>query len=265
MNRTAIEWTDWTWNPITGCLHGCPYCYARRLAEGRLKGRNGYDNGFKPTFHPSRLNEPRKIARHSKIFVSSMGDLLGDWVKPTWIQAVIETMRETPQHTYQILTKNPRRLEEFNWPQNAWFGTSWDGTPDALEERYDRVDSMLHVGLNWANAIRFISLEPLLGNPYRVEGFHLEGFDWVIVGAQTGPHAMAPSVAWVDKILSDASEQRIPVFLKDNLRMAWNIQKFPYPQCKGCEFRNPPDGCTAPIEPPYFCRSPITHREAKGE
>ena len=85
MNRSSIEWTRYTWNPVTGCKHGCTYCYARRLAEGRLKGRFGYDNGFEPTFHQNRLLEPQNVKKPSMIFTCSMGDLFGEWVPRQWI------------------------------------------------------------------------------------------------------------------------------------------------------------------------------------
>ena len=102
MNKTGIEWTDYSWNPITGCLNGCPFCYARKLAEGRLRGRAGYPEvkPFDPMFHPDRIDEPKHVKEPSWIFAVSMGDMFSPGIKPKWINRVFDTIRSTPQHQY---------------------------------------------------------------------------------------------------------------------------------------------------------------------
>ena len=112
MNKTKIEWTDYTWNPVTGCLHGCPYCYMQRMVK-----RGIYN--MKPTFYEKRLKSPIGIGNQSKIFVSSTGDLFGHWVPDAWIELVLETVRKCPQHIFQFLTKNPIKYKEFNFPDNS--------------------------------------------------------------------------------------------------------------------------------------------------
>lgn len=137
MNRTNIEWCDYTWNPVTGCLHGCSYCYARRMAKrfGKSEGLPSrppcdcqiglryiaqpgevFPAGFIPTFYPGRLEEPKKVKKPSRIFTVSMGDLFGEWVSPEWIDAVLQVVRECPQHTFIFLSKNPARYEIYEWP-----------------------------------------------------------------------------------------------------------------------------------------------------
>lgn len=215
MNRSSIEWTDYTWNPVTGCKHGCPYCYARRLAEGRLKGRFGYDNGFEPTFHQNRLTEPGGVKKPSRIFTCSMGDLFGEWVPCQWINSVLVFIKINPQHQFQILTKNPARIAQWhNIPENAWLGTSIDGLGSSME----RVDIIR----NLPNGnIKFISFEPLLADvsnmPEWRMGFNTDGIDWIIVGAQTGPRSVKPRTDWVKNIWFDCEWAGIPFFLKDNV------------------------------------------------
>ena len=228
MNRSSIEWTDYTWNPVTGCKHGCTYCYARRLAEGRLKGRFGYDNGFEPTLHWKRLAEPYDVRKPSRIFVSSMGDLMGEWVPTNWVQHLMPTIWNNPQHTFQLLTKNPRRYSDFKWPPNVWFGTSIDGNGSSIE----RLQELREADLNWGDAIRYVSFEPLLADIASQPEFDLEGIDWIIIGSQTGPQARQPDKLWYARIIRKAVRHRIPLFIKDNLEWpdSWTFerpQKFP--------------------------------------
>ncbi len=219
MNRTKIEWCDWSWNPITGCLHGCSYCYARRLAEGRLK--NKYPNGFQPTFWPERLDEPYQIKKPSKIFVCSMGDLFGDWVPRDWILRVLKVAEECPQHTFIFLTKNPIRLIEFNFPPNAWVGVTLDRMQLVRWELLRDLESL---------TVRFISFEPLLCFDEVSAAqifFHQRPPEWVIVGGLTGPQAVQPKHEWVETIISLAREAGTAVFLKDNLDYPEKIREFP--------------------------------------
>jgi protein gp37 len=152
MNKTAIETADYTWNPVSGCNHGCSWCYARTIAA-RFYPK---DIGFAPHFYPGRLSEPAKAKKPSKIFTVSMGDLFGDWVPTLWIAAVLEQVYKNPQHTFQFLTKNPKRLKDFNpWPTNCWVGTTVTNQADADE----RLPWLLKVDAS----VLFVSHEPLLG------------------------------------------------------------------------------------------------------
>lgn len=270
MNKTKIEWADYTWNPVTGCLHGCPYCYARRIAERfgldfapKLGGpgmegaykydspegldtmlelnkpyyKNGriqpYPMAFLPTFHRYRLNEPQKVTKPSKVFVCSMADLFGDWVPDYWIEEVFKACEAAPQHTYLFLTKNPKKY--YNWfpsvgsPQNFWLGASAVNKPD---EKVTEVDGefLTTTAHCTADTMRFfknsfISFEPLLNNV--MQDCDLDGIDWVIVGAQTGPGAKLPKPEWVQGIIDEARYYEIPVFLKDNLKWPEKIQEYP--------------------------------------
>lgn len=200
MNKTKIEWTNYTWNPVTGCKHGCWYCYAKRLAEGKL--RHLYPQGFEPTFWPERLAEPARVKEPSKIFVCSMADLFGEWVPGGWIEAVMEVARANPQHTFQFLTKNPGRYYRRRFPDNAWAGMSFT-RPWGCADMQD-----IDVG------VRFLSIEPLMAEPRL---FKMRGVHWVIIGAMTGPGAVKPKPEWVRVIVTEADRANVPVFLKHNL------------------------------------------------
>jgi len=224
MNRTAIEWTDYTWNPITGCLHGCPYCYARRLAEGRLKGRFGYENGFEPTFHENRLREPYQVKKPSFIFTVSMGDMFGGWVPVNWVNQILEVVINNPRHIFQVLTKNPRayKLYDGELPENLWIGTSVDGSGNS-SKRIKELASIRH------DSVKFVSVEPLLA-PLPSDIYLFEGIQWVIIGAQTGPGAKLPEIEWISTITwQSAAFARIPYFIKDNLVKLWKEKTQVYP------------------------------------
>ena len=238
MNKTPIEWTDFTWNPVTGCFHRCrsEYCYntvkstsplnrfgARffdasgqkvsakdwksRETGGLHTARKGevYPFGYDPTFYPHRLFEPTKVKGPHRIFTVDTGDLFGQWVPEEWIGAVMEVIARCPQHTFQILTKNPGRLVGRRLPKNVWAGTSVSSSGDVA-----RVDALRKV----AAQVRFLSIEPLLGP---VE-FGLHDLEWVIVGAQTGKGAKGPARSWVDHLVASSADAGVPLFLKDNLR-----------------------------------------------
>lgn len=216
MNRTKISWTDMSWNPVSGCTNGCPYCYARKLANGRLKSRYlqnkhyvapGTDpnDPFSPRFWPMRIGDPMDIKAPKKIFVSDMGDLFGPKVPKIWQQLVLDVVALCEQHTFQFLTKCPDRLPEI-FPDNAWVGTTVTCEEDMwrIRELYGRV----------AAPIRFVSLEPLLGPIKSLEV--LELMDWIIVGAQTRPEKQ-PEMEWVCDILDAVG--KTPIFMKNNLKV----------------------------------------------
>ncbi len=226
MNRTAIEWCDWTWNPVTGCYRRCSYCYARRMAQ-RLKGRYGYpaDDPFRPTFHPEKLTEPRKVKKPSHIFVCSQGELFTEG-QDLWVACVLGIVEDCPQHQFLFLTKNYEQLPRWNlWPENAWVGASATSTGEFI---------IAHKNLIRVNArIKFVSFEPLrerIAFSQYALAVELSGVvDWVILGAMTGPKAKqnAPHLEWVHEIVEAADKAGIPVFEKDNLALPALRQEFP--------------------------------------
>lgn len=208
MQRTKIEWCDYTWNPIVGCLKGCKYCYARKIAT-RFAGGGAFPKGFEPTFHPERLADhfPK---RPSKIFVCSMGELFGDWIPDWQIKDVFGTIQHYPKHTFIFLTKQPQNLIKWTpFPDNCWVGVSVTSNAEMTNAYYGL--SGIHAGK------RFISFEPLLGDIGINDHVNIkEWLDWVIIGAQTKPYR-PPRVEWVKDIVDAADKAGIPVFLKDNL------------------------------------------------
>ncbi|MDY6796984.1 MAG: DUF5131 family protein [Actinomycetota bacterium] len=239
MNRTKIEYCDYTWNPVTGCRHGCWYCYGRRIAERfKQKGnaaqchdctqpRNGLHEvrykggawryGYEPTLYSCRLGEPFRLRKPSVIFVSSMGDLFGEWVPWEWIRFVQSVVEECPQHTFLFLTKNPSRYAEFPFPDNCWLGMTVD-TADAAYNR-TRLWDMKHPN-------RFVSLEPLLEDVSNWIDFR--GIKVCIIGALTGPQARQPEPEWVKAIIDECRAEGVMVFIKDNLRWPEKIQELPW-------------------------------------
>ncbi len=199
MNRTRIEWTDFTWNPVTGCLYACDYCYARRLTA---RFPANFPSGFAPAFHPERLEQPCRVKRPSRVFVCSMADLFGPWVPDEWINAVMEVVRACPRHTFQFLTKNPARYAALTLPENAWYGTTVDRTVVL-----DRIDALRPL-----KRTTFVSFEPLL-EPLDPD---LEGIDALLIGARTQPLRLPPR-EWVERLVARAREAGAAVFMKDNL------------------------------------------------
>jgi protein gp37 len=207
---TGIEWTDETYNPLSGCdkiSPGCAHCYAEVMAK-RLQrmGQPNYRDGFKLTFHPHMLDRPRRWKRPRMIFVNSMSDLFHVGVPLEYIQRVFTVMRETPQHTYQVLTKRADRLAslapEIDWPANVWQGVS-------VENRRftDRIDHLRTVPAT----VRFLSLEPLLGP---LPNLNLEGIHWVIVGGESGNGARPMEEAWVRDIKAQCDRAGVAFFFK---------------------------------------------------
>jgi len=228
LNRTKIDWTDYSWNPITGCLHGCWYCYAKKIPQ-RFPKR--YPYGFKPTFWPQRLLEPSHLKKPAKIFVCSIADIFAPWTMPEWRLAVFQAIQNcTTQHIYQLLTKNPENVKDFYFrylPQpRTWIGATVTGenAPNREDGDWKNISEIkkVHAG------IRFVSFEPLLGLlPFDV---CLEGIDWIIIGKLTGSKRILLRKEWVERILDEAERYDIPVFMKNNLLPDWKgplRQEFP--------------------------------------
>lgn len=209
-DSSSIEWTEATWNPVTGCVKispGCKHCYAERLA-GRLKamGSPRYASGFETAFHPEALLAPTRWKRSRMIFVNSMSDLFQDEVPLSFIKQVFEVMEACPQHTFQVLTKRPHLARaastELPWPPNVWMGTSVEH-PDYLH----RVRELQQVPA----AVRFLSLEPLLA---RFPRLTLSGIHWVIVGGESGPGARPIEPEWVREIRRHCERSQVAFFFK---------------------------------------------------
>lgn len=228
MNKTKIDWATMSWNPVTGCRHGCPYCYAKRTAnrfnaglkdDAPLAGglhvlaeklkSTPYPYGFEPTLHRYRLNQPERQAEPQTVFVCSMADLFGKWVPTSWIVEVLDACQRAPQHRYLFLTKNPERYIELDklavLPRldNFWYGTTVtsDGDPFFISGDHKT----------------FYSIEPIMGWAFKSG---LDGADWVIVGAETGNRAdkVVPRREWINQIAEVCAASETPVFYKNNLR-----------------------------------------------
>jgi len=214
MKKTNIEWTEMTWKIVTGCNHGCPYCYCRRFMKDMT-----------PKYHPDRLKDPMKLKKPSRIFVANTGDLFGEWVKGWQIKEVLNVIADCPQHTFQLLTKNPERYRDFGslerpYPENCWIGTSITCQKDVI-----RVDYIRDIPAG----VRFISFEPILGF---IEKIDLTGIDWVIIGAESVGKADIPkdeksSKKWAGPLIEKVREAGIPLFLKPNLRWPQRIRDYP--------------------------------------
>lgn len=245
MNRTKIEWADYTWNPVTGCRHGCPYCYAARQTErfsgdvrlheqtakhwkntdlyvldepmGAPNGRHiAFPYGFKPTLHKYRMNLPTTLKEGANIFVCSMADLFGTWVPDEWISMVFEFCAKAPQHNYMFLTKDPGRYITLARKgllpkaENMWYGSS---TPTPLTPFF------YGDGYN-----TFLSIEPLLASfesvatQKAIKG--IEKQKWVIIGSETGRRTgkVIPQRSWIDNIIIPLKKWHIPIFMKDSLK-----------------------------------------------
>ena len=202
MNKTKIEWTDYSWNPVTGCLNNCQYCYAKRMYQ-----KNG--RSFKPEFHEDRLNQPLNLKGSKKIFVCSVADLFGDWIPKEWIDNVFSIVKKCPNHTFQFLTKNPKRLLEFSpYPENAWMGCT--ATSQEMAE-----NSIFYLSKIRAS-IRFLSCEPLLSKII-ISPEDMKIINWLIIGACTGHMASQPQKEWVETLTSIGRQAGCAIFFKPNL------------------------------------------------
>lgn len=214
MNRTKIEWTDYTWNPITGCDNGCDYCYARKISM-RFVGN------FIPTFHPERLNEPSKVSKPSLIFADSMSDFWSGGVKQEWRNKIYEVMSNCRQHIFLVLTKNPNKITEIdkeNMPENMWVGVSIT----RFDDRW-RVGSLIaHLDTDIKT---FVSIEPILDDLISSYYFLV---NWIIVGGLTGiKNGFRPKDSTIKEIIRNCKRLKIPLFIKNNLVWKNKIQEFP--------------------------------------
>ncbi|WP_010325442.1 phage Gp37/Gp68 family protein [Marinobacterium stanieri] len=210
--KSKIEWTEQTWNPVTGCTKvspGCKHCYAEVMAH-RLQamGAAGYENGFKLTLMPERLSQPLKRQKPTMYFVNSMSDLFHEDVPFEYIDRVFETIRQTPRHTYQLLTKRADRLADYfssrgNVPGNAWIGVSVEDKQYGVP----RIDALRQVKAE----IRFLSVEPLLEDIGEID---LTNIHWVIVGGESGKGARPMKLEWVERIRIQCEKAGVAFFFK---------------------------------------------------
>lgn len=208
--KSHIEWTEMTWNPVTGCdkiSQGCKFCYAERMAHRlHAMGVDRYRNNFDVTLHEDLVDLPFKWAKPKIVFVNSMSDLFHEDVPLRFIQKVFSTMNRCPQHVFQILTKRSQRLleisHELSWSSNIWMGVSVEN-----EKVQDRIVDLSQVPAK----VRFLSCEPLIG---ALDHLPLNGIHWVIVGGESGPGARPMKSEWVDSILKQCQEQDVSFFFK---------------------------------------------------
>lgn len=208
--NSSIEWTQATWNPLTGCTKispGCAHCYAERMSM-RLKamGQQNYTNGFDLTLHESALELPLKWRKPRTIFVNSMSDLFHEDVPVSFIERVFDVMERAHWHRFQVLTKRAKRLSEVSskltWPDQIWMGVSVES------QRYvDRIDFLRKTPAK----TKFLSLEPLLGP---LKTLNLEGIHWAIVGGESGPGARPMEADWVTDLRDQCRSQQVPFFFK---------------------------------------------------
>ena len=259
MNKSKIEWCDRTWNPITGCLHNCPYCYARTYTrrfctnehgkEGLLSpcsgdcracsemdgvefigdqirvshGNGAFPFGFYPTFHLNRMSRPAGVKKPQNVFVCSMSDLFGEWVPDEYIKRVFDACAAAPWHRYLFLTKNPKRYAQFGDPivkgVESWIGQTLTGI--------DKNPVFLF------GTYAFVSIEPILAP---IDKILYQDVGWVIIGAETGHRTGAgmkvtPKREWIEAIVKECRKYGIPVFLKKSLADVWGeslIQEYPW-------------------------------------
>lgn len=232
ITNEMVDWAWWTWNPITGCWHGCPYCYARDIAN------RFFETNFEPTFYPSRLYAPSntknmtvaRIEREAKkrrinledakifsknVFTCSMADLFGKWVPEEWILQVFQVVKKSPQWNFLFLTKFPQRLQEINdllggFPENVWVGTTVDTQARvALAEKSFR---------NIQASVKWLSIEPMLEN---LQFHSLDMFDLIAIGGQsktTQEAEFQPEWEWVENLLVQARESKTSIYFKENLK-----------------------------------------------
>jgi len=211
MNKTKIEWTEQTWNPTTGCdkvSAGCKNCYAENMAK-RLQamGASGYENGFRLSLMEHRLEQPTKRKTATTYFVNSMSDMFHENIPFSYIDKIFNTIKKTPQHRYQILTKREKRLKKYfesrKVPKNVWLGV----TVENITEGIPRIEKLTEIDAK----IRFLSIEPLLEDLGNID---LKNIHWVIVGGESGNRARKMNESWVENIKNQCKKQDVAFFFK---------------------------------------------------
>jgi len=228
--KEGIEWAGWSWNPVTGCRHGCSYCQARDIAS-RFPER--YPKGFEPHLRKDRLKAPQntpipdsKNLVDRLVFTVSMGDLFGAWIKQSWIDSVLAAVRNAPPWwIFLFLTKNPKRYLTIDFPKNCWIGATAD-TQARADEALECFFALHHgEGVGERPPVLFLSLEPLLEKVdlSREVNVHtgsvplVSALDWIIIGRQTGTRPKQPEWSWVELIMGQARKNKLPVYFKPNL------------------------------------------------
>ena len=215
-----IEWARWSWNPVTGCNHGCDYCYARDIAN---RFTDAFPHGFAPAFYSERLAAPSKTKPkqeldtwtdvdrmgHRNVFTCSMADLFGKWVPYEWIEAVLGTVTDNPQWNFLFLSKFPQRMQEFVFPPNAWVGTSVDtqGAVARAERAFDGIRAK----------VKWLSCEPMME---RLTFKSLHMFDWVVIGGASKSSqtpAFNPHFEWIAHLVNQCNDSGAKVYMKSNL------------------------------------------------
>lgn len=199
MNKTKIEWCDYTWNPVVGCKTGCDYCYAERMNK-RFKWIKDWKE---PEFFQERIDQlMNSTLAPSKIFVGSMCDLFGGWIHSEWIGMVLQAVYNFPEHEFMFLTKHPNRYNMFKFPENSWLGAT-------IEEQHKV--HRLHDLESYKNTLvkKFVSIEPLMGDFWDTQ---FDGMDLVIIGAMTGLKAIKPEDNWIKSI------RHKNIFYKENIK-----------------------------------------------
>jgi protein gp37 len=210
MAKTKIEWTEDTWNPTTGCnkiSSGCLNCYAEKMSFRLQKmGSIKYKDGFNLAIHPNSLREPYGWKKPRMVFVNSMSDLFHEKIPFEFIKQVFKVMNDNPRHTFQVLTKRSQILEEFSkhltWTKNIWMGVTVED-----ENQLFRIDNLRKTDAR----IKFLSCEPLLSDLGKM---NLHGIHWVIVGGESGAKSRPVKEIWVQNILKQCKNERIPFFFK---------------------------------------------------
>jgi len=237
--KRGIEWTDYTWNPVGGCKHGCRWempdgtvaeCYAETVAE--RVAQSSYPNGFEYHYwRPELLNEPLQLQKPSRIFLDSMSDLMGTWVEDDQVEQVLDICRQASWHSFQLLTKNAPRLLKFNFPSNVWVGVS--APPSIMfgrnlsEDQQKRMLLRMVDVLNKVNVpVRWMSIEPLSFDIAPL--LKNSPLAWAVIGAATnGPKTYQPKPEWVDNVLNVLDAQNTKVFFKGNLEWTPWREDFP--------------------------------------
>ena len=236
MNQTGISWTDYTWNPISGCNKvspGCQNCYAEAWSKR-------WKRSFDVSLHPEKLRQVKKLPSGSKVFVNSMSDLFHGKVPFSFIEEVVDAIKSRPDVIFQVLTKRPERIRDFlhyhgytlrggdhlydYWlPSNLWLGVSVE-----MRQYASRINELLYLKNEDPKlpSTMFVSFEPLIGNVGKVD---LNGIDWIIIGGESGPHHRPMNIEWARNLIVQAKEQNVKVWMKQlgGIRPGGNIEDFP--------------------------------------